>query len=127
MSAEFFRRYIDIIQEASAPVNPNDDMFAPRRHQQVAQVFDQLAKDQMEFARQSREENAGEEYVDDYTDADGYENDGERYQEVALAFRRGMQAGIEEWRHLDTMLRENSAETVEDALGIDLYELQDQM
>jgi hypothetical protein len=81
----------------------------------------------MEFARQSREENAGEEYVDDYTDADGYENDGERYQEVALAFRRGMQAGIEEWRHLDTMLRENSAETVEDALGIDLYELQDQM
>ena len=121
MTAEFFRRYIDIIREAE------DDMFASRQHQQIAHVFDRLAKNQMEFARQSREENAGEEYVDDYTDADGYENDGESYLEVAAAFRRGLQSGLKAWWYLDTMLTENSAEEVEDALGINLYDLKEQL
>jgi hypothetical protein len=121
MTAELFRRYIDIIQEASAPVNPNDDMFAPRQHQQVAQVFDQLAKDQFQFAQEEREED------DDPEAGEGYEDDGASYQEVALAFRRGMAPGLEAWSSLDTMLAENSAETVEDALGINLSELQDQL
>jgi len=121
MSAEFFRRYIDIIQEASAPVNPEDDMFAPRQHQQIAQVFDQLAKDQFQFAQEEREED------DDPEAGEGYEDDGASYLEVAAAFRRGLALGLEAWSSLDTMLAENSAETVKDALGINLSELQDQL
>lgn len=115
MTAEFFRRYIDIVREAE------DDMFASRQHQQIAHVFDRLAKDQFQFAEEEREED------DDPEAGNGYENDGESYLEVAAAFRRGLQSGLKAWWYLDTMLTENSAEEVEDALGINLYELHEQL
>ena len=115
MTAEFFRRYIDIVREAE------DDMFASRQHQQIAHVFDRLAKDQFQFAEEEREED------DDPEAGNGYENDGESYLEVAAAFRRGLQPGLKTWWYLDTMLTENSAEEVEDALGINLYDLKEQL
>ena len=115
MTAEFFRRYIDIVREAE------DDMFASRQHQQIAHVFDRLAKDQFQFAEEEREED------DDPEAGNGYESDGESYLEVAAAFRRGLQPGLNTWWYLDTMLTENSAEEVEDALGINLYELHEQL
>jgi len=114
MTAEFFRRYIDMLAETE------DDMFAPRQHHLIAQVFDRLAQNQMEFAQEERKE------YNDPEAGEGYENDAS-YRYVALAFRRGMQPGIEAWWYLDTMLTENSAEEVEDAVGVNLYDLKEQL
>ena len=36
-----------------------------------------------------------------------------------------MEAGLNAWGELDTMLREDSADTVEDQIGVDLYQLAD--
>ena len=113
MTAEFFRRYIDIVREAE------DDMFASRQHHQIAQVFDRLAKDQFQFAEEEREED------DDPEAGNGYENDGESDLEVAAAFRRGLQPGLKTWWYLDTLLQEDSADAVEAETDIDLYELRD--
>jgi hypothetical protein len=97
VTAEFFRRYIDMIREAE------DDMFASRSHQAVAKIFDKLARGMMRSSK----------------------IDANAYQEVAQAFRKGMEAGLDAWGALDTMLREDSADTVEDQTGIDLYQLAD--
>ena len=115
MTAEFFRRYIDMLAETE------DDMFAPRQHHLIAQVFDRLAQNQMEFAQEERKK------YNDPEAGEGYENDADSYRYVALAFRRGMQPGIEAWWYLDTMLTETSADEVEDAVGVNLYDLKEQL
>jgi hypothetical protein len=98
VTAEFFRRYIDMIREAE------DDMFATRSHPlSIAKIFDKLARGMMRSSK----------------------IDANAYQEVAQAFRKGMEAGLDAWGALDTMLREDSADTVEDQTGIDLYQLAD--
>jgi hypothetical protein len=55
----------------------------------------------------------------------GCRSDAADYENVARAFAKSMEAGIDAWEGLDTLLQEDSADAVEAETDIDLYELRD--
>lgn len=95
----------------------DDDLFADRKSAQLANFFSEKAKRWYELANEYRNSEDDEEY------ADGVENDAQAFEDVANAFKLGMEAGLEEFRMLDTDPRETVAEEIEEELDIDLYAL----
>ena len=98
-------------------VERDDDLFADRKSTQLANFFTEKAKTWYELANEYRNSEDDEEY------ADGVENDAQAFEDVANAFKLGMEAGLEEFRMLDTDPRETVAEELEEALDIDIYAL----
>lgn len=97
--------------------NSDSDLFADNTASRLARYFSEKAIAWKQLADEERAIEDDEEY------ADGMENDAYALEEVANAFKHGMKAGLEEFRMLDTDPRENVAEEIEDALGIDIYAL----
>jgi len=97
--------------------NSDSDLFADNTASRLARYFSEKAIAWKQLADEQRAIEDDEEY------ADGFENTAYALEEVANAFKLGMKAGLKEFRMLDTDPRENVAEEIEDALGIDIYAL----
>ena len=95
----------------------DDDLFADRKSSQLATFFAEKTREWQRIADDQRADPDNEEY------ADGTESDAYAFEEVAEAFKLGMEPGLDAFRGLDTMLRENAAEEIEEVLDIDIYAL----
>jgi hypothetical protein len=95
----------------------DDDLFADRKSTQLATFFAEKAREWYGIADDQRADDQNSEY------ADGTESDANSFEEVAEAFKLGMEPGLDAFRGLDTMLRENAAEEIEEVLDLDIYAL----
>jgi len=112
LSMQNIKKFLSLKEDDS-----DDDLFADRKSTQLATFFAEMAREWYGIADDQRADDQDSEY------ADGTESDANSFEEVSNAFKLGMEAGLDAFRGLDTMLRENAAEQIEEVLDIDLYAL----
>jgi hypothetical protein len=95
----------------------DDDLFAESKSKQLATFFAEKTREWLNMADEQRADPEMEDH------AEGTESDAYAFEEVADAFKLGMEAGLDAFRGLDTMLRENAADEIEEVLDIDIYSL----
>lgn len=112
LSMQNIKKFLSLKEDDS-----DDDLFADRKSTQLATFFAEKAREWYRMADEQRADPDNEEY------ADGTESDAYAFEEVAEAFKLGMDSGLDAFRGLDTDPRETVAEEIEEVLDIDLYAL----
>jgi hypothetical protein len=112
LSMQNIKKFLSLKEDDS-----DDDLFADRKSTQLATFFTERAREWYRMADEQRADPDNEEY------ADGTESDAYAFEEVAEAFKLGMDSGLDAFRGLDTDPRETVAEEIEEVLDIDLYAL----
>ena len=97
--------------------NSDSDLFADNTASRLARYFAEKAR---EWYSMADEQHADPEIGEH---ADGTESDAFTIEGVANAFKLGLKPGLQAFIEMDTMLRENAAEEIEEVLNIDIYSL----